>query len=159
MGAAETPTTAFGYFRRLGRVRRYVDANLEERLSLARVAAVAGMHPAAFSRFFRVSVGLRFCDWLARRRIERARELIASDNLPISQVAVSVGFEHERSFRRAFRRIEGRSPSEFRDAVRRGLRAASGDRSPEPVKQGPRVANPGPPPAGAATHTSGHVHH
>ena len=109
---------AFYYFKRLERVDRWVENNLGEDISLADVARIAGMNPSAFSRFFRASVGRSFAEWLTTRRVSRAKGLIAELNLPLSRVAVEVGYGSERTFRRAFRRFTGCSPSEYRLEVR-----------------------------------------
>lgn len=115
------PRTAddpFAYFARLARVRRYVDDHLCEDLSLTEVALIAAMNPSSFSRFFRKNVGEKFSKWLVSRRIKLARELFQNRNHTVSSVSREVGYDSDRSFRRAFKAEVGCCPSKFRQRVR-----------------------------------------
>jgi AraC-like DNA-binding protein/diphthamide synthase (EF-2-diphthine--ammonia ligase) len=115
-------TGAFDYFERLGRVEAYVDDHIGEDFRMPVVAAEAAMSTAGFSRFFHERVGLCFTEWLTVRRIARAQALFREHNYTVARVASQVGFGSERSFRRAFRRFVGCSPSEFKRDVCEGLR-------------------------------------
>lgn len=57
---------------------------------------------------------MTFTAWLTRRRVERAARMLHERNHTVSQVARTVGFHNERSFRRAFRRQMGCSPSAYK---------------------------------------------
>jgi len=109
---------AFSYYQRLDRVRRFVGEHYPERLILADVAEIAGMEPTAFSRFFRRKTGLCFRDWLAVVRVDKAKELMSENNLPMREVALKVGYCNLRSFQRVFLRFTGLSPIEYKHSVR-----------------------------------------
>ncbi len=104
----------FEYFARLRRVRVYVDAHLDDELDRSVIAAVATMTPAAFSHFFHEHVGMTLTAWLTRLRVERAARMLHEHNHTVSRVAQATGFHNERSFRRAFRRQMGCSPSAYK---------------------------------------------
>ena len=87
----DTVEAAFEYYDRLARVRAFVEANLEERLSLAKVSQVADLSPKYFSAFFRQHTGVRFGDWVTRVRIGRARSLLTERNRSVTRVALAVG--------------------------------------------------------------------
>ena len=53
-------------------------------------------------------------DYVARERIERAKNLLLNPNLRVSEIAYEVGFQSLTHFNRVFRRIVGRTPTEFR---------------------------------------------
>lgn len=113
-GAPNEKVDPFQYYERLKRVLVYVDEHLGEELTVAGTAAVASMQPASFGRYFRRRVGIGFREWLGRRRVERARELLRAGDHPLSQIGRKVGFGSNRTFRHLFRRYYGCSPSEYR---------------------------------------------
>jgi len=53
-------------------------------------------------------------DFLTRRRIDRAKQLLARDECPVTEVCLAVGYESLGSFSSLFRSVVGRSPSEYR---------------------------------------------
>ena len=112
--------TAFTYYARLERVKRYVETHLSGDLSVAKVSAIAGMERTYFSNFFHDKTGVRYRDWLASLRIERAKQMLRSANHSIARVATSVGFGSLRSFERTFKRYTGVTPNAFKRTVRPG---------------------------------------
>ena len=104
----------FTHFKRLARVRRYVDEHLAEHLDGESVAHIASLSPTAFSRYFRRHVGTTFVMWLANRRVERACRLLRDRSDAVGQIGYAVGFHSERTFRRVFHEHIGCSPSEYR---------------------------------------------
>ena len=96
------------------RARAFIDKHKREELSLQRVATAAGASIFHFCKVFRRATGLRFTDYVARVRAEDARTELLNPNQRISEVAYDVGFKSLTQFNRAFKRIFGQSPSEFR---------------------------------------------
>jgi AraC family transcriptional regulator len=99
------------------RVADYVEEHLAENVLLSALAEVARLSPFHFSRAFKQSFGLPPLRYVGSRRIERAKTLLASDEVSITQVGVAVGFGETSSFTTAFRKHMGVTPS----AYRRGL--------------------------------------
>ena len=96
------------------RARRHIEEKFREELSLPDVARVVNMSANYFSEKFKEVTGLNFVEYVARTRIEKARNLLQNPNLRISEVAFEVGFQSLSQFNRAFKRIVGKSPSHFR---------------------------------------------
>jgi len=96
------------------RAVRHIEANLEATLSLAEVARVAGMSKFHFCRRFRECTGQHFREFLARRRVERAKELLKRQGRTITDIFRDVGFKDMTHFARVFKRLEGELPSDFR---------------------------------------------
>ena len=92
----------------------YVDGHLAEELSMAQVAEAAGMSYSHFSRVFKERTGEGFNRYLLRRRMERARAMLARPTVRVSEVAYAVGYRSHKHFTRAFRDYYGRTPSEVR---------------------------------------------
>ena len=109
-------TDPFRRFKRLARVLRYVDDHLADDLRVDAIAKVAAMSPWGFSRFFRQHAGVTFVRWLARHRIEHACRLLRETNFAVARVGESVGYDNERTFRRAFHEHVGCNPSQYRKA-------------------------------------------
>ncbi len=109
---------AFLYYRRLARVRNFVEENYSQEITLAKAAQAAAMETTYFATFFREKVGLSFFDWLRRIRIEKATELLRKGELSVSEIAFDVGFGSIRTFERVFKSSTGMTPSAARRAAR-----------------------------------------
>lgn len=102
----------------LRRAQEYMDAHLATDLTLDAVAREIGVSPRHFARAFRQSVGVPPHQWLLRRRIELARELLATGDSPLAEVAVQCGFADQSHFTSTFRRATGTTPGRYRGDVR-----------------------------------------
>jgi AraC-like DNA-binding protein len=100
--------------RRVARVLRYLAADLTRRPTLGDVSRVAGLETTYFSKRFRAIVGIPYADWSRRLRVHHARELLQIADLSITAVAATVGYMDVTTFERAFRRVEGTCPREYR---------------------------------------------
>jgi AraC-like DNA-binding protein len=103
---------------RLKRVQEYVNAHLDEALSLADLAAVAGLSRMYFAGQFRAATGYRPHDYLLYQRIESAKSMLSSTDMPLAEVALSVGFQAQAHFSTVFKRLTGQSPARWRRAIR-----------------------------------------
>ncbi|MER9236514.1 AraC family transcriptional regulator [Mesorhizobium sp. M0622] len=99
---------------RLKRALEYIDANLAEPITLGDLAAVTGLSPMHFAAQFRISTGIRPHEYLLRRRIERARELLLQHDSSIVDVALSVGFQTQSHFTTVFKRFMDDTPHQWR---------------------------------------------
>lgn len=102
--------------RRLLRARDTMDRDYAQELDVPKLAAIAYMSPAHFTRTFRAAFGETPHRHLQRRRIERAMALLRGSDEPVTEIARRVGFESLGTFSRTFRTITGSSPSQFRTA-------------------------------------------
>ena len=98
----------------LRRVREYIEAHLGLRMQLTELAAVAGLSIHHFAREFKHSTGVTPHAYLTRRRIERAREMLARTQSPLSEIALATGFSDQSHLTRHFRQFFGTTPGEFR---------------------------------------------
>ena len=102
------------------RARRFIAENKRGRLSLGSVAKASGTSMYHFCTLFHQATGLTFSDYVARSRIEDARELLCDRRRRMSEVAYEAGFHSMTAFHRAFRRIVGQSPTEYRTHLPNG---------------------------------------
>ena len=98
----------------LRRARDLMDIDYAEPLDLDAMAAEAGFSRYHFAREFRVAFGETPGAYLSRRRVERAKDLLASANLTVTEICMVVGFSSLGSFSRRFTELVGCAPSEYR---------------------------------------------
>lgn len=99
---------------RLKRVLDYIDASLDENITLAQLAAIAGMSPHYFSELFKLSTGRAPHTYVLMQRIERAKQKLLDPKRSIIDVGLDAGFQNPSHFARMFRKVEGTSPSTYR---------------------------------------------
>jgi AraC family transcriptional regulator len=99
---------------RLRRITELVHAEIEDELSLDKMAETAGLSTAHFSQMFRKSTGESPHRFVLRHRVERAKEMLRASEARVLDVAVACGFKTQQHFARIFRQICGTSPTEYR---------------------------------------------
>jgi len=99
---------------RLKRVLEYIDANVGRNITLSELSGVVNMRLYYFAVLFRQSTGLSPHQYVLKQRVKRAKELLRNPKLSVLDVSISVGFEQQNNFARAFRRVIGVSPTQFR---------------------------------------------
>jgi AraC-like DNA-binding protein len=101
---------------RLRRAIDYLEAHLAEPISTSDVAATVGLKRMHFAAQFRAATGLRPHEYLLRRRIERAQELLIRTSKSVVEVALSVGFHTQSHFTIVFNRFVGQPPHAWRQS-------------------------------------------
>ncbi|MGJ3242239.1 MAG: helix-turn-helix domain-containing protein [Opitutales bacterium] len=96
------------------RTKAWIARHYGDPVTLDDVAGAVHASSFHFSRLFRKATGLTFSEYLARYRIEQAKQLLLDRNRRVSEVAFAVGFQSLTPFNRAFRRYAGQSPSAWR---------------------------------------------
>jgi AraC-like DNA-binding protein len=97
----------------LQRARDLIDRSFAEPLDLATMASEAGFSPYHFARTFKETYGESPGAYLSRRRVERAKDLLRSANLNVTEVCMLVGFSSLGSFSSRFTELVGQSPSAY----------------------------------------------
>lgn len=109
--------------RRVDTALRYVAENLHGEVRLHDVAALVGMTPSAFSRFFSRAAGRGLSDMVRRMRVIRACALLSGTDMPVAEICYAVGYGNLSNFNRQFRAETGTTPREHRRASRSGASA------------------------------------
>jgi AraC-like DNA-binding protein len=105
-------------FRRLCRGRDLLADKYQSRVLLEHAAREASLSEFHFHRLFRMTFGETPHDFLTRLRMDRARQMLASER-SVTEVCFEIGYESLGSFSSKFRARFGRSPAEFQREVRR----------------------------------------
>jgi len=102
---------------RLHRVRDYVEAHLDDDLSLTVLADIACLSPYHFSRSFKEAAGVGPQRYVIQRRLERAKTLLRRTREPLARIAQEAGFADQSHLNSIFRREMGVTPGRFRAAL------------------------------------------
>jgi AraC-like DNA-binding protein/ligand-binding sensor protein len=99
------------------RARSFIREHHADDLGLGDVARAVNCSTFYFCKMFRKITGLHFTEYLARVRIEKAKNLLLNPNLRVSEIAYEVGFQSLTHFNRVFRRLVSQSPTEYRQQL------------------------------------------
>lgn len=110
------------HFRRIALALETIDANLDQPMSMEKLARIAHLSPYYFHRLFSAVVGRTLAAYIRSRRLERACRLLAETDRTVLSICLECGFDSAPSFSRSFRGEFGLSPTEYR---RQGFRPSS----------------------------------
>ena len=94
--------------------KRYIQQHYRESLRLEDVSSAVGFNATYFSTLFKKETGQNFMDYLTELRINKSKELLCGDALPIQDVAEMVGYRDLKYFSRLFKKTTGVSPSDYK---------------------------------------------
>jgi AraC family transcriptional regulator len=100
--------------RRLGRLLEYVEDHLADDFSVTDLSRAAGSSPTEITSGLRAATGFSPWQFVLLRRIERAKSLLTSSQLAITEIALHCGFSSSQHFATAFKKQTGTTPSAYR---------------------------------------------
>lgn len=103
---------------RLARVREKLEAETDAMPRLAEIAREAGMSVSVLQRQFRIAYGASVLDFVRRRRLEHARDLLERDLVSVSDAAYGAGYGNPANFATAFKRLFGHPPRAARRTMK-----------------------------------------
>jgi AraC family transcriptional regulator len=98
----------------LKQIVEYIVAYLDQYLSLDALAQQIGFSPYHFARLFRETTGESPHQFVVSKRIEAAQQLLKTADLPLAQIALTVGFPNQSHFSRVFKQRRGITPAQYR---------------------------------------------
>jgi AraC family transcriptional regulator len=108
------------------RATELLEAHLGGNIALQQVAEACELSVSHFARAFKTTFRKPPHNWLAERRVDRARDLMMNSRLPLADIAARCGFADQSGLNRSFKRIHGLAPGIWRRRTTRGPRNASG---------------------------------
>lgn len=100
----------------------YVEMHIEEAISQQEVAAHVHLNGSYFSSLFKEQCQMNFSEYVTRRKLQKAKELLLKTNLTIVEVACRTGYQRVKYFNKLFKEYEGMSPGQYR-SIRNGVEA------------------------------------
>ena len=98
------------------KAKTYIDENYEKELTLDSVARKIAISPYYLSKLFKDEIGENFIEYLTRLRINQAKKLLEENRFSIKEICMLVGYSDPNYFSRIFKKIEGVTPTEYRDS-------------------------------------------
>jgi AraC family transcriptional regulator len=98
----------------LDNVVSYVESNLDSSIRVAKMAAIARLSTAHFSRAFTKTLGVTPAHYVRLRRVQAAMIMMRTTTEPLSAIAISSGHADQSHFTRVFSRFVGVSPKRWR---------------------------------------------
>ncbi len=92
----------------------YIDLNIDSKLTLPDLAEKCFYNPSYFSRAFKEKFGMTLTEYITRKRLDRAIELLSDTDLTVSEISTKVGFSDRTSFYHAFSRYLNTTPMYYR---------------------------------------------
>lgn len=102
-------------FRQIEQTIEFIHAKLDDAITIKEIAAHIGWTHEYFTRTFTSHMRIPPKQYILQRRIERACELLITENWPIKEIAYSIGFQSEPYFCRLFRKMKGVTASHYRE--------------------------------------------
>lgn len=109
------PDTRIEYIRRINRLTEYITEHLEDELDLNRLAQMSNLSPYHFHRIVKAFLGEPLGAYIGRLRVEKAARSLRYTDLPVQEIAFSVGYDSPSSLTKVFNQYYGISPTEFRN--------------------------------------------
>ena len=97
----------------------YIEQNFQNNISIEEIASVCGINRSYFGKIFKKALGRSPQEFLMNYRMLKATELLKLTSLSIAEIGSAVGYENQLHFSRAFKRIYGISPREWRNSQKK----------------------------------------
>ncbi|MGN7760272.1 helix-turn-helix domain-containing protein [Paenibacillus sp. 22594] len=95
-------------------IMNWIEEHYQEEVNLAQLAAETHLSKSYVSRVFHQETGGRLVDYLTARRIKQACRLLATTDMPVEQIGITVGFPNASYFNQLFKRVLGTTPLKYR---------------------------------------------
>ncbi|MEF2966448.1 response regulator [Paenibacillus sp. M1] len=92
----------------------YIDHHLQNELTLKEVADHVHLNPSYFSVLFKEQLNLTFSEYVTRSKIQRAKDLLITTDLPLDDIAEEAGYKTAKYFIKIFKEFEGLTPTAYR---------------------------------------------
>lgn len=100
---------------------RYIQANYMNQISLADLSKSLHVCSSYLSTLFKQEMGITFTDYINELRIKKSKELLASTTLSILDISIHTGFGDQSYFTKVFKKLEGKTPSQYRKQLKKEI--------------------------------------
>ncbi|HZG71990.1 MAG TPA: helix-turn-helix domain-containing protein [Chondromyces sp.] len=92
----------------------YIEQNFHKGVTLEEVADYVHLSPYYLSKLFKKELNVNFVSYVIERKIEKAKELLHSTDMPVLNIALELNYQEPNYFSKVFKKVTGMTPSEFR---------------------------------------------
>ena len=110
------PEEEFSIPQKIEMINRYISCNLRNKISLEDVSSYVRMSRTYFCMFFKNHFNEGFAEYINRKRIEKACQMLAATNKDIESIVAECGFKTVPYFTRVFSKVKGITPGKYRAA-------------------------------------------
>ena len=96
-------------------VMEYIRTNVEENITVEKLAEIMHLHPNYFIRMFKQLTGMPPMKYITLSKMERAKSLLEHTDMPVSDISITLGYKDPAHFTKVFKASCGYSPRRFRD--------------------------------------------
>ncbi|MDO4293595.1 MAG: helix-turn-helix domain-containing protein [Eubacteriales bacterium] len=107
-----------GYSAPAARAIEYIRQNINRELNRTEIAEAVYLNPEYLSRLFKKETGVTLYAFIAQEKMEQAKEMLRSTDIPVGLVALKTGYANFSYFSQVFKRYTGVSPLEYRKAAK-----------------------------------------
>jgi two-component system response regulator YesN len=104
-------------YKRLRKALDFIETHYGDSLTVEQIAKEIYLSPSRLSHIIKSELGITFGDYISKVRVERAKVLLKDRELPISEIALEVGFPDQSYFTKVFKKIEKCTPKAFQQNV------------------------------------------
>lgn len=97
----------------------YIKNNCDKEITRSKLSEMFYIHQDYFSHIFKEKTGYSFIEYLIKIRMDKAKTILSRTDLPLTNVAVAVGYSNTAHFGKHFKRETGMTPREYRKKVRK----------------------------------------
>ncbi|GIN61675.1 hypothetical protein J27TS8_16680 [Robertmurraya siralis] len=95
-------------------VLKYIEKNYQKGVTLEAAAEHVHLSPYYLSKLFKKELKINFVNYVTKRKMEKAKELLESTDLPVINIAMELNFQEPNYFSKVFKKVVGLTPSEYR---------------------------------------------
>jgi len=99
---------------KLSEVLSYIQQHIQKEMTVSELADVACLHPNYFIRIFKEHMGIPPIQYIARKKIDKAKELLVTTSHTVNEISYLLSFHDMFHFSKQFKKIAGLTPTEFR---------------------------------------------
>ena len=96
-------------------VIQYIEEHYQETLTLEKVAEAVNLNPVYLSNIFRKETNEKFVDYVHKRKIEAAKQMLCSEDTSVVNIAETLGYFDSKYFSKIFRKYVGIKPTDYRN--------------------------------------------
>lgn len=108
------PQSVYAVEDTIEKIKIYIQRNYHKNLTVEFLASLFYMNSSYLSHLFRKTTGEKFAQYVNAVRIEKAKDLLASTDRKLYQIAKAVGYDNSKYFFRVFKKYEGMTPEQYR---------------------------------------------